>query len=338
MKNKLPGFWRWFRKAVIAGILSFLIVSAFSFFYYNPPVHVAAKDGITDYMREPGVFWSRGTEGFAAGSIDALGYSNVGQIDAPAQVVYMGSSHTEGLYVNPDESYPALLNDRFREAGIDLHGYNIGMSAHTFLRNVKNAAAAADKFSPKYLVIEVTADYFSAKDAQKALEGNMSKLKYYSPKSALYWIQKNPYVKLAYLQYKNYSAGEGAPSGAVPTPKPEYIEALDSVMARLEEIAAEKNLTVVIFYMPDVLATEDAGRITVENPVRDVYRDACQAHGIVFADSTDCFDRAYREEYIVPKGFPNTAVGYGHLNPAGHRLAADVLFDVLTACEKEAAK
>ena len=44
---------------------------------------------------------------------------------------------------------------------------------------------------------------------------------------------------------------------------------------------------------------------------------------------TDSFQELYDTEYTLAHGFPNTAVGEGHLNAAGHRAIAEKLIAVI---------
>ena len=56
-------------------------------------------------------------------------------------------------------------------------------------------------------------------------------------------------------------------------------------------------------------------------------------YDIRFVDLTDAYMRAYREQYLLPSGFSNTAPARGHLNAIGHRLIAETLYTAITAWE-----
>lgn len=50
------------RNIIIAGLISFLILNAFSFFYYNTPPRIEDESGSVDYKWPANTFYSRGTE------------------------------------------------------------------------------------------------------------------------------------------------------------------------------------------------------------------------------------------------------------------------------------
>ena len=91
---------------------------------------------MTSYVRQADTFWARGTEGFAMGTTDDSGYNNSYPADGrKTAILMMGSSQTEGLYVNEDDCVSYLLNEKYAEDGSNRYVYNVGMSAHTIYRN-----------------------------------------------------------------------------------------------------------------------------------------------------------------------------------------------------------
>lgn len=334
-KNQAGRVWKGIGKCVIAGILAFCLVSVFSFFYYNPPVHVPCDDGATDYKREENVFWSRGAEGFCGGRIDGGGYNN-SAVPETVDVLYMGSSHSEGLYVNTDETYCYLLNELFENTGVPLTGYNLGMSSHAFARNVRNLPYAAEKYHPRYIVMETQSDKFTREEAEETYEGEAGKLKTYTKNDPLYWVQKNPYVKLLYLQVKNYlSHGEGED---MPVSAPEASESqenrADILLEYISAMAKEYDFIPIIYFQPKISLAPDGQSICADSRYVEQFAEFCEQYGIRFIDMTEAFERNYQENYIVPTGFSNTAVGYGHINRYGHRIIAEELYPVLKDCAK----
>ena len=97
-------------KVIGAGITAFAILALFCVFYYNPPVHEPCGNGVTSYVRQADTFWARGTEGFAMGTTDDSGYNNSYPADGrKTAILMMGSSQTEGLYVNENDCVSYLL-------------------------------------------------------------------------------------------------------------------------------------------------------------------------------------------------------------------------------------
>ena len=61
----------------------------------------------------------------------------------------------------------------------------------------------------------------------------------------------------------------------------------------------------------------------------------CDKYDFLFVDMTEDFLKAYQEEYILPRGFVNTKMGYGHLNKSGHIMIADKLSKVIVEDEEK---
>lgn len=324
----------WFVKCFFAGIVALGILSLFSVFYYNPPIHVSCESGATDYTREANVFWSRGTEGFAKGTTDENGYNNAyehigsDEID----VLLMGSSQTEGLYVDETENIGYILNEMFAESGDEKYVYNIGMSSHTFLRNVSNLKEALETYQPtEYVVLETDFVDFLTEEVDAALQNQMSPLETYQD-GFLYQIQKIPYVKLLYQQYKNYRDGGIIADDVVvaeQTQNPGYN--YEKVMELLSYIKAETDtygVTAVIFYNPYLALEEDGSLVTSANPEKvNCFRQLCEENGIIFVDMTEAFLNEYEKNHRIVSGFSNTAECYGHLNRYGHRLIAEAIYE-----------
>ena len=331
-------FSRWVGKFILAGIISFCLVSVFSFFFYNPPIHVPCDDGATDYKREESVFWSRAAEGFCLGRTDSNGYNNF-SVPENIDIIYLGSSQSEGLYVNTDQTYPHLLNGLFESSGIKLTGYNLAMSAHSFKRNIINLPAVLEKYRPRYVVFETQDLAFSQEQIDEAFSGEHEALKSYTKRDPLYWIQKNPYVKLVYLQLKNFLAKsdeEEDIASAMPSafrPEDNHVNVL---IEYLSDLAEEYDFTPIVFYLPEVSVDPDCENICKENTFFEHFADLCEQYDIRLVDMAEAFNRSYRESYTVPTGFPNTATGYGHINKYGHRIIAESLYPVLKECEEEA--
>ena len=107
MKRKIL----WCLKALLSGILAFVIVSAFCTLYYNLPVHSNTSGGATDYNWEGHVFYSRGTEGFAWGQTNNEGYLNPYDYteNTEVDILVMGFYHAN-LYRFCQKSNLFILN------------------------------------------------------------------------------------------------------------------------------------------------------------------------------------------------------------------------------------
>ena len=80
--------------------------------------------------------------------------------------------------------------------------------------------------------------------------------------------------------------------------------------------------------------SQDGQRVCVTAPELAEFARDCQETGVGFLNMGEIFDREYRENHIVPSGFPNTAVCYGHLNRYGHRFIAEAVFETIRSYER----
>lgn len=335
----------WCTKVVAAGITAFGILALFCVFYYNPPVHVACEDGATCYKREAGVYWSRGTEGFASGHIDAKGYNNSyreweSREENKVDLLMMGSSQTEGLYVDEDKCVSYLLSDRFAEDGRDYCVYNIGMSAHTIYQNACNLETALDVYQPtRYVAIETGVVSYDGRQYQAIMDGSYPEITLTDYPAIMDWAQKIPYVKLLYQQLKNYKNSETDTEVSAGTDT-YYTEAdmqgTSDLLDYMNELVTSRGCTLVLYYVPEVgFDPEGQMYFAAEESTRDSFAAMCQERGILFVDLADSLQQAYQEDHVVGAGFSNTTVGYGHLNEDGHEMLAQGIYEAIVGKEEE---
>ncbi|MGN0352023.1 MAG: hypothetical protein ACI4ES_10255 [Roseburia sp.] len=321
----------WFVKCFFAGIVALGILSLFSVFYYNPPIHVNCESGATDYTREANVFWARGTEGFAKGTTDENGYNNAYEEEDEIDILLMGSSQTEGLYVDEKENVGYLLNEMFAESGDEEYVYNIGMSSHTFLRNVSNLEYALETYHPNaYVALEADFVNFTIEEIDAALQDQMAPLETYQD-GFLYEIQRIPYMKLLYQQYKDYQGGGIVVEDVVAVEQTQdsgyNVEKVMELLAYIKSEADAYGVTAIIYYDPYLILEEDGSIATSANPEKvSCFSQLCEENGILFIDMTEAFVKEYEENHRIVSGFSNTAECYGHLNRYGHKLIAEAIY------------
>ena len=186
-------FIKWFAKAVVSGILAFVILTGFCFLYYNVPVHSKTADGASDYSWEKNKFYSRGTEGFAMGKTNNEGYVNTFDYEdgMTADVLIMGSSHMEGYNVPMTKSTAGYLTEMMPDEVV----YNIAISQHSFINCADNLEAAVEKYKPsKYVVIEALELYYSDEKIQSVLDSSMEELESHSG-GIIGLLQKNQFCR-----------------------------------------------------------------------------------------------------------------------------------------------
>lgn len=325
-------------KILLAGFVAFLLLCLFSLAYYNPPVHVPSPNGATDYIRDPGSSYAYLTEGMSYGKIDGGGYNNTGaaaqSADSP-NVLFMGSSHIEAMYVMQDESAPYLLGRMLDTTKPGASVYNIGMSAHTLMTCMNNLDAALSAYRPRdYVVIETMESTFSIHNLSQFAEGTLAEL-HADPVGGLrYYIQQIPFAKLAYFQYRNAAQGAGGGGGGGGA-APEQDDALHrALLFAVMELYANKASAagvepVIVFHSQFSIRADGAVAPRANADDLALFKEACAAAGVIFVDMTEPFLERYAQDYTLPHGFLNTEIGTGHLNPAGHRMMAEELYKVM---------
>lgn len=330
----------WLGKAVAAGITAFVILTLFCVFYYNPPIHTASGNGATGYTRESDTYWSRATEGFASGKTDASGYNNsYPAVKEHIDILMMGSSQTEGLYVNDDACASYLLNERFAEDKSNRYVYNIGMSAHTFYRNVSSLETALSVYEPgEYVAIETSNLVCTVPDVTAALGHTMPALEKTEQLPLGRLLQRIPYLKLLYQQYQSYRVQEEDTPAAFGTESFDEwsVNATRQILSYIADTAEANGCRAVIFYIPPMMISGDGTlQFQADETTRETYASLCEENNILFADMTERIQEAYEQEHIPASGFSNTTIGYGHLNAHGHEMLADTIYDTLLEEEGE---
>lgn len=327
----------WSLKAIIALLISFVILTLFCHFYYNLPVHHNSKTGSTDRVWDSNGISIRGNEGFALSKIDDKGFVNTYPNDKDTvDILVMGSSHTEGFNVNSDENYTYLLNKQLDEKGIDMYAYNIGMSGHPMVRCFRNLEAAIEEFAPTgYVTIETSNLDATLEELTALSEGKYETL--YSVESGIIsMLQKNDYLRLIYSQLENaLKQSEAGGSDKKEEDMTEYCKYLDEMLKNASEICKNADLELIVVYKPDLVIDYDGN---VEDETFDekdeFFLEIAEKYGITVLDMYSPFAEYYNETYCLPNGFSNTKVGVGHLNPHGHKVIAEELFDCITEVGK----
>ena len=140
-----------------------------------------------------------------------------------------------------------------------------------------------------------------------------------------------------YSQLRKWQSGNAATedSSSVQAPAESNIS-LSSYLelaSYIHEICEKHGVKPIIFYHPSLSLNPD-GSATVYNDTDTISKmqEVCEKNNIIFIDMSDDFLKMYEEENVLPNGFCNTAVGFGHLNKYGHtaiarRLAAEIKSD-----------
>jgi hypothetical protein len=321
-------------KFVFAGITAFLFLNIFCFVYYNLPVHVTTKTGVTDYSWETHAYYSKMTEGFGHGKMNNEGFNNIRDyLSQPIDILLMGSSHMEGLNVPQNATTVALLNKLFVKKYI----YNIGTSGHNFSHIVNTLETAIQFYKPnEYVIIEIGSLRFNVQALEESINGTLRRIPSYDNK-IMFFLQKIPYLRLLYSQYKNFTGKgdeEDFQQSDIAFDMGKLSVALDGIMKKLYMVEKEHNIKIIIFYHPHFTLNTN-GSIFENTTYQETFENACNKNNILFVNMADVFIEEYNTNYTLPHGFSNTAVGSGHLNKNGHMLIANELFRQITNIEKD---
>jgi hypothetical protein len=276
------------------------------------------------------------TEGFGYGEMNNEGFNNIQDyFFQPIEILLMGSSQMEGTNVPQNATTTALLNKLFGAKYV----YNIGISGHDFSHIVNNLKTAVQFYKPnEYVIIEIGSLQFNVQALEESINGTLERIPSYDNK-IMFFLQKIPYLRLLYSQYKNFvgkGGDEDFQQSGIAFDIGKLSVALDAVMKKLYMIEKEHGIKIIIFYHPHFTLNNN-GSIS-ENTVYEyqkTFENACNNNDILFVNMADVFIEEYNNNHILPHGFSNTAVGSGHLNRNGHKIIAHELFRQINNIKKD---
>ncbi|MEL4106690.1 SGNH/GDSL hydrolase family protein [Oscillospiraceae bacterium WX1] len=249
----------------------------------------------------------------------------------------------EAFQVMQDENATYLLNKQLHDSGRSDFAYNIGISGHDFLRCAADLSNAINAFKPnKYIVIETGSVSFSATDVDDVLSGTYPVIPSHD-QGIIGQLQRLPYLRLVYHQLQSFIGLNTGSNDAVSAPEdkdlagalaPSYRNDFTRLIQKMSDTAKNASVKLIILYHPEISFKNDGSlQIMTNTDYLQLFSKACSENGVVFIDMSDKFLSEYQSQQLVPYGFSNTAVGVGHLNRDGHRMIADVLFQVIAKDE-----
>ena len=323
----------YFCKMSMAFIGAIFVANCLCYFYYSPAVQTENIERYTDLKNEPSGHNPICTEGYGHIIIDGNGFSNADLFPYhEAEVLCVGSSQTEGSNVNWDENYVYLLNNKAHV----IKAYNLGVSAQTFATSFYRIKALKDNFPAcRTIIFEINAlpsnsELLTMKEFMEKGEVPTKDLSWKKGNFALQVVGRIPLCRLLWSQYASYRKGKETSKAPTKTAvkqdaEDNYYELAEDVLRLAKQQAGETKI--MLFYLP-VLTIGHDGNLVVE-PKKGKLSDlqaACEEQGIIFVDMGTTIIEHYTNERILPYGFGNSKVGFGHLNPQGHKMIADTLY------------
>ncbi len=197
---------------------------------------------------------------------------------------------------------------------------------------VSNLEDALATYNPqKYVVMETASIYFPEEQLNSVLNDSLVKLES-SNLGIIGSLQKLPYLRLLYFQYKNTSKIENK---VLPVENKENnSDLLNEFLKKVMSVCREYDVKPIIFFHPSLLINRNGEPYTDTNERQlQLFKEACENQNIIFVDMTEDFKDNYSENYRLPHGFYNTSAGKGHLNKYGHKMIAERLYKIINEAE-----
>lgn len=328
MKKRFKNSIRYVLKIVVSGLIAFIVLTFFCFFYYNLPIKQNNETGSTDFTWKSNYFVSRFTEGITFNKTNNEGFTNAFDYNDNLNIycLVMGSSHMGSLNVNYDEYTSYLLNEKDNNIY-----YNIGISSHDLLVCVDNLESAIKTYKPKVVVIETMSLVFDEASVDEAINHNRERIKSDYNK-IVEFLESNQLIRILYYQFNNYKTNI-LNKKTVSNEKLVYEKinesSINKMLSYISEIANKYNTGIVIVYHPTTSLNEDGTLIIENEDTNNIFNNLCESYGISYINMKDRFIKEYKDNHILPYGFINTKVGIGHLNKYGHKMMADEIYKVI---------
>ena len=336
--------------------MSIVILNCIVAFYALSPGFLHRDGGPTRGVWMPGSLIIKGDEGRSVSRVDGNGYINASDdLTDSGYVLFMGNSQSNGIQVDVDKRYISLLNSKLQNLNMDykVYAYNISADGSDFCDLVTGFTAATQEFpNSRAVVLQIGSMNWSLDKLQ-----NCTRQRTFSKEqTGAYMVkhlsedQKIRHMIKLYLPFPIYlkevkmkeiksdfhnAFWHAATEQEEVIEDPEimgedYEQALEEVLVFLRQ---NYKGQIIILELPSV-SLRGGGKLENSNGIRqELFDRACKENGIVYINMYDIYNREYEARRVLPYGFSNTRLGYGHLNEEGHQMTADTLLPFL---EKEA--
>lgn len=298
-------------------------------------------DPVFGYVPRPGGVIRNNSEGHGSSHWGNRGIRLGGEVpDSTRSILALGDSFTEGLTVDDDEVYTAVLARELDRKGLGISVLNAGKSSASSADYVALAPEYKETFHPSWVVVELQPDdlgydawqpskahfaragaYLAARNVpvrfgratrilasfrreSKLVDNGVSRLGQYA-----YWLRQQPPM---------FHAGENRPAtdAAVSAESGDYpVEEEIGLLVG----AYEGRVTMLLIPRLEPGWTADAPL-----PIERRYENYCRQNGLSCLDLRETY-ASFLAAGESPFGYANTTFSRGHLNARGHRAAAHLL-------------
>jgi len=320
--------------------LGIIFINSLLFFYFRPCGWIERNSGATAAIWNPGKYIIQGLEGYGIYRVDSRGYLNPEFDIDEIEYITVGSSYTQGKEVLYGNRYTDILNQK----AADKMFYSVSQDGLVFPQIAKGFTALVSEFpNTKKIIIEIATTSFNSTELQSALEQrefkeeecgenileNMSltsklkiKIKEFAPLLSV--IKKQLQVLESIQETEKIEEKNKTEDRDIELLEYEYI--LDTVLKKMKEVYQGE---IIIVYHPTVSFQRDGEMLIAQKDTDVIFEKCCEVNDIKFLNISSAFLNAYEKNYIIPYGFMNTPIGYGHLNKYGHQIMADEIWKEL---------
>lgn len=317
----------------------------------TPPRPVVERDRVPG----PAITVRQISEGIATSRFSRGGARLTGApvMDGGETILVLGDSYVRAIEVGDAETMGAWVERWARAAGRPVNVRQYGWAGSSPAQYAAVAPQLLGMWQPSAVVVKIGRDDLEA----DALAGRYPRLRigadgrpavdpgppgfereppWYFQHSALgtlAWQRTEKTLRTAPLPLRRWFhlevPGDFARSRGGPRPAATELARVPSAVVRLLDEAYGPRLVLVYVAWVGLAGNE------APDPVERDFFTACSAHRVRCASTRAPMIEA-RARGTFGAGFATTTPGEGHLNPAGHRIAASVIWDQLRAPDRDA--
>jgi lysophospholipase L1-like esterase len=323
--------------------------------------------GIVRYRAGDTLRWGR--EGYGVTRVGARGMIAAKPLDKGKRVLFLGDSYTEALQVDDADKFTEILqslyNQQFPQTPITT--LNFAVSGQGAAQHAADLPGLLQTQKPQLVVAQLSVYDFWPADAKRKIPAQPA---YLAEKNGALALERKPYAppagwreKLMRIRlfsfyaraswrlqnlFKPQTEDENAPApetaAKVQTDAyfTEYKRITRFLLTQMAQQTRASGAQMAALYTPKTPLLQD-GRVLWDEAEfgeqylkeREILIETCRELGLPLWNPAEKLNRYAAATGRFPNGFANTRPGYGHLNPEGHRLVAELLAAELPALLRE---